>query len=1284
MVISSLLAILIGRIRKCQAMEGQHIPRPASEHSRDSKMSGSTNGMHGTVLPDDFTRLSLDAATATALPPSSPVASPLRQPVDGLSPTPGPQLQKSPLRRTPSSSSFTNSDRSNTPTMHKRPSLSSLHSAGGATPPRSPAMRRASSNLASASHTTVRNGLPTSVEEPRPTVKTAATVARDYLEKELEVHHRDGSSAADSKTVVILQDSCYGHRYSRPRTSRAGLATIVERPERIHASILGLAVAYIRLGGRHAEGHSPLSPKKHPNSHARVPFRVHKTTRTLSLTSQAATSIHGAKWMGELRNMCEAAESKLAMNGKELTRPVLPEQTNGNLGPNRPKLHEGDLYLCSESLSALEGALGGVCEGVDAVFSGSNTKRAFVCIRPPGHHCSADYPSGFCWLNNVHVGIGHAALTHALTHAAIIDFDLHHGDGSQSITWAHNSRVASMPKNTPMSKKTAIGYFSLHDINSYPCEMGDELKVRNASICIENAHGHTIWNVHLQPWKTEADFWTLYEARYLVVLEKARTFLRSHTARLQQSPMHPQPKAAIFLSAGFDASEWESPGMQRHQVNVPTDFYARFTRDVVRLAEEEGLGVDGRVISVLEGGYSDRALMSGVLSHLSGLTAMDNSAHRRSGSSGLGQDMAKRLGSLNLNDELERHMEESSKPPAEIFDTNWWALPCLEEIENLVNPPAPPSNPKKQRNPVPPTYSSITQSYSAKIVSPPASRRSLSGNAASYVAAQPSQFKISEQPPPPVGWATAAHELSKLLLPTDRQTKSCKPEDLNAEATRARRDRQSTIGLPVEAPVVDGKRMQLRDRRAKAPKYASEDEEDKLISRSNRRKTIADPATLAQETEPVPGLPATVNFEKPIRPRSRRISMASSAESASGEKSSGLSLGSTITSHPRKEHLVVKKTRAPTEAPNMQPKPKIVKKAPPLPRVPSTCSATAKPTTPDTNGDHASLATNDDINNNDIDSIATGTKKMSIKLNLPPKEVQEAKEVKLRPPVRGRPKSTVPKKTEMSARPKKPAKADAPSVVTNQPDTTPLPTVSDPAPPPVSIQHMVTPDPPKAQGPNTEFDNQPTPILAPQSSSTINAPQTTVPQQINERSGQEESSPVLDAQPTAFAAPAHPTIPAQIRPVASIASEPDNEPAIEPTAAPLPPCINTNEDSPPKFPKEDFRPEIPPILDPKSSTSTTPKRTKQDLPVFTATSPILFGKPKTPAQSINQTITPQPQTKISLEPTPSAQLIGADVPAPDNSTPTVDHPAMEKDFKKMELVEHSVWDVPDTPQVRKR
>src|SRR5262249_20389959 len=148
------------------------------------------------------------------------------------------------------------------------------------------------------------------------------------------------------------------------------------------------------------------------------PFQIRKTSRTMPLSSPAVTFVHGTKWMEELKGMCDAAESKLALNGKELAR---PPPNSKDEDPKR-KFHEGDLYLCSESLSAFEGALGGVCDGVDAVFGPGKARRAFVAIRPPGHHCAADWPSGFCWLNNVHVGIMHGAMTHGLTHAAIIDF----------------------------------------------------------------------------------------------------------------------------------------------------------------------------------------------------------------------------------------------------------------------------------------------------------------------------------------------------------------------------------------------------------------------------------------------------------------------------------------------------------------------------------------------------------------------------------------------------------------------------------------------------------------------------------------------------------------------------------------------------------------------------------------------------------------------------------------------------------------------------------------------
>lgn len=559
---------------------------------------------------------------------------------------------------------------------------------------------------------------PLAQPEPPP---RACDIAEECFKREL-ARHEGMAGAANAGTIVIIHDQCYGHRFARPKTTKATLATIMERPERLIASVRGIATAYVRLGERHMDGSNPLRPHQHPPE--RIPFKIRKTARMVPLDSQVVTNVHGTTWMEELNSLCGNAGQKLASTGKELARdpPVVPGQ------PPKDAFHPMDLYLSSESLNALQGALGGVLDAVDAVMQGSNldngVSRAFVCIRPPGHHCSAEWPSGFCWLNNVHIGIEHAMMNYGLTHAAIIDFDLHHGDGSQDITWERNKKVQAMHKNTPHWKKTSIGYFSLHDINSFPCEDGDDAKVQAASLCIDNAHGQSIWNIHLETWSTVQEFWQIYEDKYLLLLEKARKYLVHHTKRLRKSPNHPAPKAAIFLSAGFDASEHETGGMQRHAVNVPTEFYARFTRDVVRLAEEIETGVDGRVISVLEGGYSDRALTSGVLSHLSGLC--DGQVFTDvSPVSSLALNMSQRMNGLGTPEDVLMDYTEPTLTPVS-YDTAWWAEARLSELENLVTPP-PNVIPKKVRSGPPAHFSSPTQSFTAKVVDPSKLQRSLSG-----------------------------------------------------------------------------------------------------------------------------------------------------------------------------------------------------------------------------------------------------------------------------------------------------------------------------------------------------------------------------------------------------------------------------------------------------------------------------------------------------------------------------------------------------------------------------
>ena len=812
-------------------------------------------------------------------------------------------------------------------------------------------------------------------------------------------------------------------------------------------------------------------PKDLPN----LPFRIHRSSRAVSLSSPVVTSVHGLTWMEELKLMCSAAEAKLALNGKELTRP----EQEGILGKDeeKPRLHEGDLYLCADSLNALEGCIGAVCDGVDRVFQssalGNGPSRAFVCIRPPGHHCSSTYPSGFCWLNNVHVGIAHASAAHGLTHAAIIDFDLHHGDGSQAIAWAHNAKVARLHKNAASSKKTAIGYFSLHDINSYPCEMGDEEKIKNASLCIENAHGQTIWNVHLQPWKHEGEFWELYETRYSVLLEKTRAFLRSHTQRLLSTPNQPRPKAAIFLSSGFDASEWEGAGMQRHKVNVPTDFYAKLTSDVVRLAEEEGLGADGRIISVLEGGYSDRALCSGVLSHLSGLAGTDpltvdredTEPHR------LGGEMGRRLGTVD-GDALDKS-ERPDVPAA--YDPKWWALRRLEELEALVNPPPPPPLPKKPRAVAPPTYSTPTQSFNAKIVASPKLRRTPSSSGLQSSPRSP--FSRAPTPPPPeVDWMTAAHELSKLLIPSDRQTRSYKAEDLSVESNKVKKEQRTSVGPLMDGETIDGKRMQLRDRKTRLPAnvLAEEPSEGEHSASANRRRTVAGGSVITDN-----GIVAPFKGDLPSKAR-RRSSAASSLSSVMGDapplpvsKTPGnassvrpASSGTSGTSRPASS-MSMKSTntavsRKPrTTAPKAEPaKPRVLKKSPvplPLPTDPAPSTSSMPPIS--ATAGPATTKTADA----DLESLSLGLKKMQIKLRVPPKEEHDAREKKkaaekkpvakaARKPAAPRvPKATAPRKTSLQAGEIAAAAAPQPKIE-NEPGTAPKSLAETPSGIPVSVQ----------------------------------------------------------------------------------------------------------------------------------------------------------------------------------------------------------------------------------------
>lgn len=414
-----------------------------------------------------------------------------------------------------------------------------------------------------------------------------------------------------------------------------------------------------------------------------------------------------------------------------------------------------------------------------------------------GHHCAEREPSGFCWLNNVHIAIAHAAKEHGLTHAAILDFDLHHGDGSQAIAWSLNKLAASgttSVKRTHGMHVPAIGYFSLHDINSYPCEYDDEEKIQGASINIA-AHGQTIHNVHLKPYRTQVEFWELYRDRYSSIFRSAEEFLESaKTSRAAKSRGY---RAGVFLSAGFDASEYESEGMQRHSVNVPTDFFAKFTADAVALADEH---CEGRVVSVLEGGYSNRALTSGVFAHISGLSCVP-------------PDQATYIPTT---------MYTTSAPSSErkvSWSSEWWALERIEELERLFPKPA---TEKRERRTT--SFMDPTAASAARIAEAP--RRSSSA----FHSLSPSRA-----PSPPKPWEVQAYELSHFFIPSFEESKPIPA----LEKAKKPGPRQSLTGTAKELT------MTLRDRKPRTAAGPAP-----IVGTKRRTSAVSESRTQSRATTP--------------------------------------------------------------------------------------------------------------------------------------------------------------------------------------------------------------------------------------------------------------------------------------------------------------------------------------------------------------------------------------------------------------------------------------------------
>lgn len=162
----------------------------------------------------------------------------------------------------------------------------------------------------------------------------------------------------------------------------------------------------------------------------------------------------------------------------------------------------------------------------------------------------------------------------------------------------------------PSAKKKPLKVFygSIHDILSYPTEIYDRDLVSAASLCLME-HGQYVWNVHLEKFNNKPHFQKLLHEKYFAIIQQAEIFFTGYKP----------DQCLLIISAGFDAHVKESPWMQRHGRNVPDSFYHEFTEEALKVAKK---CCKGKVVSVLEGGYSDGALVHGTSSHIGALMGL--------------------------------------------------------------------------------------------------------------------------------------------------------------------------------------------------------------------------------------------------------------------------------------------------------------------------------------------------------------------------------------------------------------------------------------------------------------------------------------------------------------------------------------------------------------------------------------------------------------------------------------------------------------------------------------
>ena len=226
-----------------------------------------------------------------------------------------------------------------------------------------------------------------------------------------------------------------------------------------------------------------------------------------------------------------------------------------------------DTNMCPHTLSAALRAAGAAVQATDLVLAGSTT-TAFCSVRPPGHHAERSAAMGFCFFNNIAVGMRHALDVHGLERVALIDFDVHHGNGSEDI-FRGDERVLMC---------------SIFEKGLYPFNG-------------ENAVGPNMVNVGLPSRSGSDAFRAAVTDHWLPALDAFAPQL-------------------IYISAGFDAHREDDMG----NLGLVEADYAWVTQQLVKMAEKH---CQGRIVSCLEGGYVLSPLARSVAAHVRVLIGAD-------------------------------------------------------------------------------------------------------------------------------------------------------------------------------------------------------------------------------------------------------------------------------------------------------------------------------------------------------------------------------------------------------------------------------------------------------------------------------------------------------------------------------------------------------------------------------------------------------------------------------------------------------------------------------------